>query len=164
MSLIEQPLNHSLRTLEGDMLPLGVFRGLAMVLCTMASRDKHRDQLIDLQALSDRYLGQGLMVIGIPVLDFGSETQDEEALRQILREQVRLTFPLMAPIHAAPPNQHSLFKTLTELSNRPGPVRSPFEKFVVDGDGFVVERFGPDVRPTSSHLIRAVEGVLPTIV
>ena len=58
------------------------------------------------------------------------------------------------------PNIHPLFKFLTTESGFPGDIPWNFSKFLVDRDGAVVARFGPDADPMGSEIVSKIEPLL----
>jgi glutathione peroxidase len=153
--------DHGIDTLAGEHLALGVFRGLPLLIVNLGTRGPHADQITGLQELHDSFSTMGLTVVGIPSNDFGGEPGELERIRDRLTLDFRATFLLSLPLRVAGPRPSPLFRTLTAFQDRP--VRSDAEKFVVDGDGYVVERFGPDVRPGDAALMGALKFVLPTL-
>lgn len=58
------------------------------------------------------------------------------------------------------PQKQELFKFLTESAPTKGEIKWNFEKFLVNGQGQVVGRFGSSVTPDSVELTRALETAL----
>jgi len=59
-------------------------------------------------------------------------------------------------------NQHPLFAELTKFKRGllPGLVKWNFEKFLVNPDGQVVDRFASTVEPESTEVVAAIERVI----
>ena len=55
---------------------------------------------------------------------------------------------------------HPLFAWLTQKAGHDGEIRWNFEKFLIDGEGTLVARFGTKVDPMDDELREAVELLL----
>lgn len=152
---------HGIDTLDGDHLGLAVFRGLPFLIMNLGSQGRHARQIADLEELHRSFASMGLTVVGIPSDDFGGEPGDIERVRDRYRYDIRPTYVVSLPMRVAGDRPSKLFRTLTAFGGRP--VVSDAEKFVVDGEGYVVERFGPDVAPRDAAVMAALKFVLPTI-
>ncbi|MEZ4320143.1 MAG: hypothetical protein R3F61_21870 [Myxococcota bacterium] len=154
-------IDHEIRMLDGDTFSLGVYRGLGLLICTLGSRGRHADQLAELDQINGVYGQMGLMVLGVPTNDFGGEPGGDESVRARYELDLRVSFSVTQRMRTAGRRPHKLFEDLTAPSGLP--VLSDFEKFVIDGDGYLSERFGADVRPTDDRMKAALKFVLPTI-
>lgn len=153
--------DHGIDTLEGEYLGLAVFRGLPLLVVNIGSRGPFADQIPELEKLHRSFATLGLTVIGVPSDDFGGEPGDIDHIRAHYHYDVCPTFLVSLPTRVGGARPSSLFRTLTTFGERP--VVSDAEKFVVDGEGYVVERFGPDVRPGDPALMASLKFVLPTL-
>lgn len=159
---MEEPVyNHGIDTIDGDHLGLAVFRGLPILIVNLGSKGRFADQIADVEYLHASFAEMGLAVVGVPSDDFGGEPGELDRIKDRYRLDHRATFLLSRPMRVGGDRPSPLFRTLTAF--RSAPVRSDAEKFVVDGEGYVVERFGPDVRPRDKALLAALKFVLPTL-
>ena len=72
-----------------------------------------------------------------------------------------VTFPLAAKTDVNGENAHPLSRELTAYpSGEIEDVAWNFEKFLIDGDGEIVARFGPKTEPLSAEIVAAVRAVL----
>lgn len=157
-------LDHEMKDLAGETVKLSDLRGKALLIVNVASECGYTPQYAGLQQLWEKYQDRGLMVIGVPSNDFGAqEPGSEEEIRTFCDTRYRVTFPMMAKVHAKGPEMAPLYKTLTEETPEGirGEVRWNFTKFLVDGNGVPVARFESKVEPLSDELVSAVEKVLP---
>ncbi len=153
-------IDHDIRLLDGDTFSLGVYRGLGVVICNIASRSSRAQQLVELDHLYSVYGQMGLMVVGIPSNDFGGEPGADSGVRARYEIDLRVSFAVTQRMVVSGDRPHRLFRDLTDGG---APVRADFEKFVIDGDGYLVERFGPDVSPMDDKVKSALKFVLPTM-
>lgn len=74
-----------------------------------------------------------------------------------------VTFPLLEKADVKGDDQHPLYSALTQAADargEAGDVQWNFEKFLVDADGTVVNRFRPRTEPNDPAVISAIEAVL----
>lgn len=157
-------IDHQMQDLTGETVNLGDYRGKALLIVNVASECGYTPQYTGLQKLWETYGDRGLVVIGVPSNDFGSqEPGSAEEIRNFCDTRYRITFPMMAKVHAKGPEIAPLYKSLTEETGDGirGEVRWNFTKFLVDPEGRPVARFESKVEPLSEELTQAIESVLP---
>jgi glutathione peroxidase len=151
--------------INGKPASLKDYAGKVILLVNVASFCGNTPQYKGLEALYEKYKGQGLVVIGVPCNDFGSqEPGSAEEIKAFCAEKYSVTFPLMAKIHVKGPEQHSLYAALTSKdAGIPGPVGDidwNFAKFVIGRDGKPVKRFASKAQPDATDLVQTVETAL----
>lgn len=157
-------IDHQMQDLAGETVNLGDYRGKALLIVNVASECGYTPQYTGLQKLWETYRDRGLVVIGVPSNDFGSqEPGSADEIRNFCDTRYRITFPMMAKVHAKGPEIAPLYKSLTEETGDGirGEVRWNFTKFLVDTEGRPVARFESKVEPLSDELTQAIESVLP---
>lgn len=157
-------IDHQMQDLAGENVSLSDYRGKALLIVNVASECGYTPQYTGLQKLWETYRDRGLVVLGVPSNDFGGqEPGSSEEIRNFCDTRYRVTFPMMAKVHAKGPDIAPLYKSLTEETGDgiAGEVRWNFTKFLVDPEGRPVARFEPKVDPLAPELVEAVERVLP---
>jgi glutathione peroxidase len=148
-------------SIDGKPVPLSSFRGKVLLIVNVATHSNFTPQYEALQTLYTKYQEQGLVVLAFPSNDFGQEEPDgDEAIKKLVAEKYKVTFPLFAKIPLAGEHVAPLYQFLTDKQANPnsgGPVRWNFTKFLVDREGKVVQRFEPDVTPDAPELAAAIE-------
>jgi len=131
-----------------------------------ASDGPFADQYGALQLLYDRYAPLGLEVLAFPCDDFGHEPNDGDRLVRTLRRRYHVSFPLCEKVTVTGSEAHPLWRDL--VSRGPertrGPVTDDFTKFLIDPDGYVVERLGPEIGPLDPRLLGLLTDSLPTMI
>ncbi|HEV7432170.1 MAG TPA: glutathione peroxidase [Steroidobacteraceae bacterium] len=141
------------RTLEGVPQKLGDYVGQVLLIVNVASRCGYTPQYTGLQALYERYRGQGLAVLGFPCDQFGhQEPGDAAQIREFCSLNYPVSFPLFAKIEVNGPAAHPLYNFLKTA--RPGlfgseAIKWNFTKFLVGRDGAVLRRYAPADKPES---------------
>jgi glutathione peroxidase len=153
-----------LETIEGSATSLEPFRGQVLLIVNVASKCGFTPQYEGLQALHERFHGQGLQVLGFPANDFmGQEPGSNAEILEFCNAKYGVSFPLFAKLHVKGEAQHPLFRYLTAGagdSTLAGEVGWNFNKFLVDREGRLIARFGSRTGPLDEELIAAVEKAL----
>lgn len=151
--------SHRIRLLDGGELELGSLRGRPALLVNTASKCGYTPQYAGLQALYERYGERGLEVVGFPSADFaGQEFDDAERIGQFCERNYGVTFPLSerVSVRADPP---PLWRELAAQPGSAPPVWN-FTKYLVGGDGRLIDRWPTKVAPDDPRLTAAVEAAL----
>ncbi|WP_426140767.1 glutathione peroxidase [Pseudomonas sp. DWP3-1-2] len=130
------------------------FAGKPMVVVNTASFCGFAPQFKGLEALNQRFKGQGLEVLGVPSNDFKQESKDGEETAKVCYVNYGVTFTMTEPQIVKGPDATHLFKVLAEQSSAP---RWNFYKYVVDRQGKVIAHFSSLTKPDDPELIAAVE-------
>ena len=171
------------RKITGEDTSLAEFEGKVLLVVNVASKCGLTPQYEGLEKLYEQYSGQGLVVAGFPANDFKSqEPGTEEEIQNFCTSNFGVKFPLFSKITVVGENKHPLYTAM--IAARPKaisvgeiPFREKlkgygietnaepeilwnFEKFLVNREGEVVERFSPDTQPDAPALIAAIESEL----
>jgi glutathione peroxidase len=139
------------KTIDGQTVCLGAYRGQVLVIVNVASRCGFTPQYTELEALYQEYRGQGLAILGFPCNQFGhQEPGDEAEIKSFCSLNFGVTFPLFAKVDVNGPAADPLYQFLTRarrglLGTRR--IKWNFTKFLVDRQGTVVGRYSPLVKP-----------------
>lgn len=138
--------------------------GKVCLFVNVASRCGLTPQYQQLQELHQQYSHLGFTVIGVPCNQFGlQEPGSPKEIQDFCTLNYSVTFPLTEKIEVNGPNRHPLYIALTSYSDphdHNGDIRWNFEKFLVDKNGFVANRFSPETLPNSSQVVEAVSLLL----
>lgn len=141
----------SATTLDGDEQSLKSYKGKALLIVNVASKCGFTPQYEGLEAMYRRHKDEGLVVLGFPCDQFGhQEPGDADEIRQFCSLNYDVSFPMFAKIDVNGDKAHPLYKWLkSEKSGFLGTemVKWNFTKFLVDRDGNVVKRYGPQDAP-----------------
>ena len=138
-------------TIEGKETTLEQYKDKVLLIVNVASKCGFTPQYEGLEALHQKYKDKGLVVLGFPCNQFGSqEPGSEEEIQNFCRVNFGVTFPMFSKINVNGDDTHPLYRYLK--SQQPGILGSEiikwnFTKFLVDKNGNVVERFGSSTKP-----------------
>lgn len=177
--------NHEMMNIDGDLVSLEQYKGKVLLVVNTASKCGLTPQYEGLEALYKAYQNEGLEILGFPSNQFAAqEPGDNTEVKKFCSLNFGVSFPLFGKIDVRGENAHPLFKELSEEKPFQGfdmdnqfaahlhgvlaaqfpeilegnGVKWNFNKFLIDRDGNVVERFEPYVEP--KDLEEAVKALL----
>lgn len=151
-----------LKDIDGKDTSLKAYQGKVLLLVNVASQCGYTPQYKGLEAVHQKYKGQGFSVIGFPCNDFGRQEPGTAAeIKEFCSSNYSVTFPLMEKIVVKGAGQHPLYAALTgKDSPFPGDVKWNFGKFLVGKDGKILKRWDSGAQPTSAEVVKAIEDAL----
>jgi glutathione peroxidase len=158
------PLDFTVQRIDGTEQKLSEFKGQVLLVVNVASKCGFTNQYEGLESLYAEYRGRGFAVLGFPANDFmGQEPGTDAEIADFCRATYGVDFPMFSKIHVVGDEQHPLYTYLTGLpAPLGGPVEWNFQKYLVDRDGRVVERFAPKVDPRDPAVVGQLEVLLAT--
>jgi glutathione peroxidase len=172
-----------LKTITGQDTKLADYAGKVLLVVNVASKCGLTPQYDALEKLYADKRDEGLVVMGFPANDFGAqEPGSNQEIQDFCTTNFGVDFPMFEKITVTGPEQHPLYRTLTEsfpkavakpgedfrarlegYGMKPNPepgILWNFEKFVVDKKGEVVARFAPNVAPDDPMVVQAIDKAL----
>lgn len=133
------------------------YAGKPLVVVNTASFCGFAPQFKGLEALYQRYKGQGLEVLGVPSNDFKQESGNNAETAKVCYVNYGVTFTMTEAQKVRGDGATHLFKVLAEQSSSP---KWNFYKYVVDRKGNVIANFSSLTKPDNPEFIAAVEKAL----
>jgi glutathione peroxidase len=139
--------------IDGTPVTLSQFKGHVMLIVNTASACGFTPQFAGLEALNQAYADKGLVVLGFPCNQFGSQDKgSNEEIAEFCQLNYGVSFPMMAKIEVNGAQAHPLYQWLS--AEAPGllgtkAIKWNFTKFLVGKDGQVIKRYAPTDSPTS---------------
>jgi glutathione peroxidase len=149
-------------SIDGQPVALERFRGHPMLIVNTASACGFTPQFGGLERLHQAYGARGLVVLGFPCNQFGSQDPGSNGeIATFCQRNYGVTFPMMSKIDVNGPDAHPLYQWLA--AEAPGLLGSKaikwnFTKFLVGKDGSVIKRYAPQDAP--EKLAKDVEAAL----
>lgn len=135
------------------------FAGQVLLVVNTASRCGYTGQYEGLEKLYARYASRGLVVLGFPSNDFGSQEPGTSAeIAALCFDTYGVKFPMFARSPVSGARANPLFADLARLSGQPP--RWNFHKYLVGRDGTTVAAFASAVDPLDRRLLREIERLL----
>ncbi len=136
-----------LTRIDGSQTTLAEYRNQLLLIVNTASRCGFTPQYAGLEALYRKYKDQGLVILGFPCNQFGSqEPGSDEEVAAFCEKNYGVSFPMFSKVDVNGPNAHPLFVALKQQA--PGiagseAIKWNFTKFAVNREGVVVDRYAP---------------------
>jgi len=160
----ESPLDFSMKSIEGEEVNLASYKGKVVLMVNVASKCGLTPQYEALQSLYEKYSGRGLVILGFPANNFGSQEPGTNAeIKEFCAVNYGVSFPMSAKISVIGEDQHPLYSYLTDRGTNPqfgGEIRWNFTKFLIDRKGKIVDRFEPRTKPDNPEVLSAIESAL----
>lgn len=140
-------------SIDGKTVPLKKFKGQALLIVNTASACGFTPQFAGLEKLHETYGPQGLVVLGFPCNQFGSQDSgSNDEIAEFCQLNYGVTFAMMQKIEVNGAQAHPLYQWL--CVEAPGLLGSKsikwnFTKFLVGRDGAVLKRYAPTDTPES---------------
>ena len=170
-------------TIDGADAKLGDYKGKVRLVVNVASKCGLTPQYEALEALYRKYRERGLEVLAFPANEFGHQEPGTEAeIKEFCSTNYEVSFPMFRKIVVKGEGLHPLYARLTAerpearglnggdfrtklegygiKTGAPSEVLWNFEKFLVDRQGKVIDRFAPDVPPDAELIVSAIERAL----
>ena len=137
--------------ITGKPAPLSQYKGQALLIVNTASKCGFTPQFGGLEELHKTYAAKGLVLLGFPCNQFGSQDPGANSeIAEFCQVNYGVSFPMMGKVDVNGANAHPLYKWL--CSEAPGILGSQaikwnFTKFLVGKDGQVIKRYAPTDKP-----------------
>jgi len=136
--------------MDGNTQTFSEYKGKVLLIVNTASKCGFTPQFEGLEALHKQYESQGLVVIGFPCNQFGSQdpgTNDE--IGAFCQKNYGVSFPMMAKVDVNGAEAHPIFKWLKDQKGGllTDGIKWNFTKFLIGSDGQVIDRYAPTTKP-----------------
>jgi len=139
------------QSIDGKTVSLAQFRGKPLLIVNTASACGFTPQFGGLEKLHQTYGSRGLVVLGFPCNQFGSQDPgSNDEISSFCQLNYGVSFPMMSKVDVNGDAAYPLYQWLT--AEAPGLLGSKaikwnFTKFLVGKDGRVIKRYAPQDAP-----------------
>ena len=140
----------SANTLTGEEQDLAAYAGKVVLIVNTASACGFTPQFGGLESLYEKYVDQGLVVLGFPCNQFGAQDPgSNDEIGAFCQKNYGVSFPMFEKIDVNGDDAHPLYQWLkTEKGGLLGEgIKWNFTKFLVGRDGQVIKRYGSTTKP-----------------
>ena len=136
--------------MDGTMKAFSDYKGQVLLIVNTASKCGFTPQFEGLEALYQQYKDQGLVVVGFPCNQFGSQDPgSNEEIGAFCQKDYGVSFLMMEKVDVNGDNEHPLY---TWLKKQEGGfltdgIKWNFTKFLINRQGEVVDRYAPTTKP-----------------
>lgn len=148
-------------SIDGDPLPMKKFEGHPVLVVNTASECGYTSQYQALQSLWGDYQKNGLIVLGIPCNDFGSqEPGNEIQIKQFCDSNFGVDFPMTKKVSVLGDDAHPFYRWIESEFGEAAAPRWNFHKYLIGPDGTLRGIWPSDVDPLSDEIVNAVKELL----
>jgi glutathione peroxidase len=150
-----------INSINGEELNLSIFKDKTILLVNVASKCGFTKQYDDLQKLYDDYKEKGLVVIGIPSNQFGSQEPGSEAeIKNFCETNFSINFPMTSKYEVKGDNAHPIYIWAKETYGKSTVPKWNFHKILINKNGKVEDTFASFTGPLSNKIIKKLEKIL----
>lgn len=154
----------TMTSIDAQPVPLSKYKGSVVMIVNVASRCGATPQYAQLQAIFEKYNNQGFYILGFPANNFGKqEPGTNQQIKQFCTENYNVTFPMFAKISVKGTDIDPLYEFLTSPQTNPdhsGEITWNFNKFLIDKNGRIINRFSTKTKPDDPNVITAIENAI----
>lgn len=145
----------SFQGLDGKEIRLGDHAGKPILIVNVASLCGYTPQYAGLQQLHERFGTQGLLIIGVPSNDFGSQEPGgaDEINHTLHRFNVQFPIAAKTPVRGAAAHPFYRWAAIEKPLDLP---RWNFHKYIVGRDGQIAAVFPTAVEPADARVIDVI--------
>ena len=151
----------NIKNINGEELDLTQLKGKTVLLVNVASKCGFTKQYSDLQILYEKYIGQGLVVVGIPSNQFGGqEPGTNKEIKDFCETNFNITFPMTDKVDVKGDKAHQLYKWAKDNYGSSTVPKWNFHKILINKEGKVQDTFNSFITPLSKKIINEIELIL----
>ena len=125
----------------GKDVSLAAYKGKVLLIVNTATRCGFTPQYKDLEALYQKFKGQGFVILDFPCNQFGQQAPGTiQEIHQFCTKNYDIHFPQFDKIEVNGPNEHPLY-TWLKAQGGGGDIKWNFTKFLIGRDGKVIKRY-----------------------
>ncbi len=152
-------LDHRLKDLDGKPMDLCAFAGKVVLAVNTASHCGNTPQYKGLEAIYEKYRDRGLVVVGFPANDFGSqEPGSNKEIRDFCDLTYGVKFPMVEKTSVVPGKANPVFAVLTTMTD--DAPEWNFHKYLLSRDGTQAFSYPARMRPESTEIVSQIEILL----
>jgi len=151
----------SITSLDGSKIQLSKYKNNAVLLVNVASNCGFTKQYGDMQKLWEMYKDKGLIVIGAPSNQFGSQepgTNDE--IKKFCKVNFNINFPMTDKIKVKGDEAHEIYKWALKNFGKSAEPKWNFHKILISKEGKIVDTYSSFTKPTSKKIVDEIEKIL----
>ena len=150
-----------INSINGEELNLSIFKDKTILLVNVASKCGFTKQYDDLQKLYDDFKEKGLVVIGIPSNQFGSQEPGSEAeIKNFCETNFNINFPMTSKYDVKGDSAHPIYIWAKETYGKSTVPKWNFHKILINKNGKVEDTFASFTGPLSKKIIKKLEEIL----
>ena len=149
------------KDLDGSIISLSNFKNKVIVIVNVASKCGFTNQYEDMEKIWDKYKSKGLVIIGVPSNDFGSqEPGTASEIKNFCEAKFGITFPMTKKVIVKGDDAHPFYLWAKENYGKSAIPKWNFHKIVINKEGRIADTFASITNPSSKRFIEFIEKIL----
>lgn len=149
------------KTLEGEDFDFAQLKGKKILIVNTASKCGFTPQYKELETLYQQYKDKNFTIIGFPCNQFGEqEPGTSSEIHDFCSKNYGVTFLMMEKVNVKGDSICDIYKWLTKKSQNgvmSSSVKWNFQKYMIDGNGYLVDYVLPFKSPLNSKITKWIE-------
>ncbi len=142
-------------------LNLSKYKNKTILLVNVASNCGFTKQYSQLQELYDKYKDKGLIVLGVPSNQFGSqEPGSNNEIKDFCETNFNITFPMTSKFDVKGKNAHPIYLWAKDNYGKSTVPKWNFHKILINKEGKVEDAFSSFTNPISTKITNKIEEIL----
>ena len=147
--------------LDGSALHLSEYKDKVIVVVNVASQCGFTNQYEDMQKVWEKYQNKGVVILGVPSNDFGSQEPGSNAeIKNFCEAKFGITFPMTEKVSVKGENAHPFYLWASANHGKSAIPKWNFHKIIIGKNGKIVDTFASITNPSSKKFIKAIEKAL----
>lgn len=153
----------SAKDLDGKEIKFDIFKNKVVLIVNTASGCGFAGQYQGLENLHEEFSSKGLVILGFPSNDFlGQEPLSNAEIKNFCRTKYNIKFQVFEKASVKGKDMQPVYKFLTKQGeeNTQGCILWNFEKFLIDKEGKIRNRYGSWTKPEAFKIKLKIEELL----
>ena len=147
--------------LDGAELSLSEYKGKVIVVINVASQCGFTKQYEDMQSIWVEYQKKGLVMIGVPSNDFGSqEPGNNKEIKAFCETKFGISFPMTEKVYVKGDKAHPFYIWAQKNYGKAAAPKWNFHKIIINREGKIEDTFSSITNPSSKKFIKAIENLI----
>ena len=153
--------DHQIENINNKAIDLNDFKGKTILLVNVASKCGFTKQYAALQALYEKYMDKGFVVIAVPSNQFGEqEPGTNKEIKDFCETNFNITFTITDKVNVKGENAHTIYKWAKNNYGNSAVPKWNFHKILINKEGKVEATYNSFVTPLSKKIIKEIELIL----
>ena len=149
------------KDLDGSDLNLSEYKDKVIVVVNVASQCGFTSQYEDMQKIWEKYQSKGIIILGVPSNDFGSqEPGNNQEIKNFCEAKFGISFPMTEKVSVKGENAHPFYKWAKKNHGKSAVPKWNFHKIIIGKNGKIVGTYTSITNPSSKKFVEALEKAL----
>tara|TARA_B100001175_G_C19144448_1_gene465246 strand:+ start:103 stop:618 length:516 start_codon:yes stop_codon:yes gene_type:complete len=151
----------SIKDIDGNIIEFNEYKNKIILIVNVASKCGFTKQYTDLQALYDKYKNDGLIVLGVPSNQFGSQEPGTNVeIKKFCETNFNITFPITDKVDVKGDNAHSIYLWAKKNYGKATIPKWNFHKILINKDGKIEDTYASFTKPMSKKITSKIEKLI----